>query len=472
VRFVSRGTLPAGISKARLREKAYTVVNATKHTFQISEYNSQQVVIIKDQGRDSLLNLGGSHYVCPEINDLGFSEKTNEALDQVLEGSAYIINGLTSLPEDSLNTIIFTENQLNNLYVNDIGFEPRRGDWVFSELFGYIQLTNQDYIYAENLGWVFIGQTINTDSNSEGVWFYVNGFEWIYVLRNDLNYWYFKFFEGNANITPWVFVQRNESGGTINKLFIYDTDTSSKQVDDFVYIGESGYRKMFITLISSSPSGYWVDFEDSGSSDFMDISEAPDPELSESNQKQNPAFSEAQIISFRVVDRLNSIQDKNCIQVELQPNHQFNILKNLQINISGVVHNFNSSSFQQNINSEFETVYVSENIIELLNSESLHEYLSIEGDDFSTYGSANHINTESIISQSEQNSKLYRVVSCKEIKSNEFEVVGAEYNPEKFQAIDKNYMTRKPDVPIPPQADMTIPDPPESLFLSDLTFRP
>ena len=137
-----------------------------------------------------------------------------------------------------------------------------------------------------------------------------------------------------------------------------------------------------------------------------------------------------------------------------------------------MVHNFNSSSFQQNINSEFETVYVSENIIELLNSESLHEYLSIEGDDFSTYGSANHINTESIISQSEQNSKLYRVVSCKEIKSNEFEVVGAEYNPEKFQAIDKNYMTRKPDVPIPPQADMTIPDPPESLFLSDLTFRP
>lgn len=474
VRFVSRGTLPTGISKARLREKAYTVVNATKHTFQISEYNSQQVVVIKDEGRDSLLNFGGSHYVCPEVNNLGFSEKTNEALDQVLEGSAYIINGLTSLPENSLNTIIFTEDQLNNLYVNNIGFEPRRGDWVFSELFGYIQLVNRDYIYAENLGWIFIGDTINTDLNSEGVWFYVSGFEWVHVLRNDLDYWYFKFFEANASINPWVFVQRDVSAGNISKLFIYDTDASSKQVDDFVYIGESGYRKMLVTRISSSPSGYWLDFEDSGSSDFIDLSgvTTPEPELSESSQKQNPAFSEAQIINFKAVDRLDSIQDKNCIRVELQPNHKFNILKNLKINIKGVVHNFNGSDFQQNINSEFETAYVSENMIELLASESLYEYLNIEGDDFSVYGTANHINTESIISQREQNSKLYRVVSCKEIKSNEFEVVGTEYNPEKFQAIDKNYMTRKPDVPIPPQADMTIPDSPESLFLSDLTFRP
>jgi predicted phage tail protein len=474
VRFVSDGVLPSGISKSMVREKAYTVVNTTKHTFQISEYNSQQTVVIKDQGRDSLLNLGGSHYVCPENNDQGFSEKTNEALDQILEGSAYIIKGLTSLPEDSLENIIFTESQLSNLYVNDIGFEPRRGDWVFSELFGYIQITNQDYIYAENLGWIFIGDTINTDLNSEGVWFYVNGFEWVHVLRNDLDYWYFKFFEANASINPWVFIQRDESAGNINKLFIYDADASLKQVDDFVYIGESGYRKMLVTRISSSPSGYWLDFEDSGSSDFIDLSgvTAPEPELSESSQKQNPAFFEAQIINFQVVDRLDSIQDKNCIRVELQPGHEFNILRNLKININGVAHSINGSSFEENINSKFDTIYVSVNMVELLDSESLYEYLNTEGSDFNSYGSANYVEDSNIINQRIQGSKLYRVVSCKEIKSNEFEIVGTEYNPEKFQAIDKNHMTRKPDIPIPPQADMTIPDSPESLFLSDLTFRP
>lgn len=474
VRFVSDGVLPSGISKSMVREKAYTIVNATKHTFQISEYNSQQTVVIKDQGRDSLLNLGGSHYICPENNEQGFSQKTNEALDQILEGSAYIIKGLTSLPEDSLDPIIFTEAQLNNLYVNELGFEPRRRDWIFSELFGYIQLTTEDYVYAENLGWVFIGDTINTDINAEGLWFYVNGFGWIFTLRDDLSFWYFKSLEEDSNITPWVKVQKNQSGGAIDRLFIYDSDTSSKQVDDFVYIGELDNRKMSISKITSSPSGYWLVFEDSGSADFIDLSgvTAPVPELSESNQKQNPAFSEAQIINFYAVDRLDSIQDKNCIRVELQPAHEFDILKNLKMNINGVSHALNDSSFQENINSKFETIYVSENMIELISSESLYEYLNTEGNDFNSYGSANYIENSDIINQRIQGSKLYRVVSCKEIKSNEFEVVGTEYNPEKFQAIDKNYMTRKPDIPIPPQADMTIPDSPESLFLSDLTFRP
>ena len=187
VRFVSEGVLPAGIKKSLIGDKAYVVKNVTDHTFQISEYNSQNIVVIRDEGRDSLLNQGGYHYVCPE-SDLGVvSNKTLEALDQISEGSTYIIKGLTSLPEDPLSPIVFNQDQLNNLHVN-VGFEPRKGDWVFSELFGDINIQTEDYIYSASLGWVAVGTLVNTDPSSTGLWFYINGFEWVFVQRSDLDF--------------------------------------------------------------------------------------------------------------------------------------------------------------------------------------------------------------------------------------------------------------------------------------------
>ena len=57
------------------------------------------------------------------------------------------------------------------------------------------------------------------------------------------------------------------------------------------------------------------------------------------------------------------------------------------------------------------------------------------------------------------------------IDNNEFEITGGEYNPAKFKAVDEIKHLRKPFLPIPPQADMEIPDAPKNLNLFDLTFR-
>jgi hypothetical protein len=60
-------------------------------------------------------------------------------------------------------------------------------------------------------------------------------------------------------------------------------------------------------------------------------------------------------------------------------------------------------------------------------------------------------------------------MSVKEVQDNEYEVVGLEYNASKFAAVDKKGVVRKPTLPIPPQADMAIPEAPDGLQLIDLT---
>ena len=66
-------------------------------------------------------------------------------------------------------------------------------------------------------------------------------------------------------------------------------------------------------------------------------------------------------------------------------------------------------------------------------------------------------------------SQLFRVISIKELGENKYEVSGLTYNASKFSVVDKKGSVRKPHLPIPPQADMDIPDAPTSLSLNDLT---
>ena len=60
-------------------------------------------------------------------------------------------------------------------------------------------------------------------------------------------------------------------------------------------------------------------------------------------------------------------------------------------------------------------------------------------------------------------------MSVKEIDDRKYEVSALEYNDSKFDSVDKFMSVKMPSVPIPPQADMTIPEPPENLILTDLT---
>ena len=57
----------------------------------------------------------------------------------------------------------------------------------------------------------------------------------------------------------------------------------------------------------------------------------------------------------------------------------------------------------------------------------------------------------------------------KELSENKYEVVGLEYNLSKFEAVDRKGIVRRPHFPIPPQADMEVPDSPSDLILNSLT---
>ena len=149
--------------------------------------------------------------------------------------------------------------------------------------------------------------------------------------------------------------------------------------------------------------------------------------------------------------------------------HDLDIIRNLSLTIKEVVSSDDPSDFQQGINKKWSTIYVDSNTVELIDSEA--EYQSLNLESLSSLGIVKCVKDSQIINQSEESSKLYRVVSCKENSSNNFDIIGSEYNLNKFEAIDKRHIVRQPSVSIPPQANMSIPEPPENLILSDLTQR-
>jgi hypothetical protein len=59
----------------------------------------------------------------------------------------------------------------------------------------------------------------------------------------------------------------------------------------------------------------------------------------------------------------------------------------------------------------------------------------------------------------------------KELEQGSFEIIGSEYNINKFNAVDKNTSISRPFIPIPPQADMQLPEAPSGLSLFDYTIR-
>ena len=177
------------------------------------------------------------------------------------------------------------------------------------------------------------------------------------------------------------------------------------------------------------------------------------------------------ILDFVTVQANESSQGKNSIRVVIDQLSDINLSKNLIFEIKDVTHNSSPSSFQDKINKSFSFIFIDDYTLEILNSEDLYSALVAEGNDFDSYGSMFIINGMNSIKKFNQDSKLYRTLSVKEINNNEFEITGGEYNPAKFQAVDEIKHLRKPFLPIPPQADMEIPEAPQNLILLDLTYR-
>lgn len=146
VRFVSEGTLPANIQKDRVGLGAYTVINSTFNTFQISEAGTDVVHII-DEGYDALGNPGGFHYFCPEniiggeyVHEVGLTE---DALNQLQTGATYSLNGVNSILNTSkyADVLIEDSNLINELFLNSFNY-LKFGQWYTSTFYGDVKIVN------------------------------------------------------------------------------------------------------------------------------------------------------------------------------------------------------------------------------------------------------------------------------------------------------------------------------------------
>ena len=125
------------------------------------------------------------------------------------------------------------------------------------------------------------------------------------------------------------------------------------------------------------------------------------------------------------------------------------------------------------INKKWNVVKVSHLVFELIDSSSIatnSTYKSaadaVSGSDFGRFDKA-----AAPVNPSDRLIKpqLFRCVSVTEGQEDKYEVSGIEYDSTKFDAIDKNNIIKKPTLPIPPQEDMSLPEAPTKIFLTNLS---
>lgn len=480
VRFLSEGSLPLGLDVDRKRNTAYYVISCTKHTFKVSLSSSGPEVNVINNGFDFLGNPGGLHYICPED-----SQKTKDAIEKIMIGSSWSAKGLMkSKTQEEINQIILNKLSANNVTIGQaenwfqtfLGWVGVYGEWGYSEFLGWIYLAQLEYTTEDDGFWFYLGDAGNKRVNSGWVWTnetYKNSFWFVYSL-----------FEDNNSSTNWVSpIYKNEK---LVELFVYDT-VSSKSVGDQYYISDNKY-----VIVEKNSSGYYLGMQ--GSSKMSDAyryifngsSNTPSSLSGKSfnDRRQDLLDSgflkQSDILSIHAVSEDQSVQRENSIKIILSQSNNLSIKDSQKVFIEGVV---SSDSFDDNIN----VVYVYDSVdkrwtttvdpwllvrindfeFELKDSSSLYNLFNSAS--ISNSGKVNFIPRPDDASQRNLEGQLFRTMSVKESKDNTYEVVGLEYNSSKFDAVDKQTIVKKPVLPIPPQADMSIPEAPDSLILTDLT---
>ena len=443
VRFVSDGQLPGGLDPDRISASAYYIINATKSTFQVSKNSNGVPVNVTDIGKDRLGNIGGVHFICPEDQ-----AKTKEAIDQIQIGATYSIKGIIG----TKSKIPLTLDQRTNL-----GLSPAAAEsWNFSDIFGYVyNADNNGWLYVEGLhSWVYVKEIADRESGND-IWFYIASIGWVYTnitLKNE--YWYiFKHDEKNDNSSGWVYIYYDDAKkSNISKIFIYDDFTTAAANGSEYVIGEKyvGY----IVGNNSSPNGYFFKFNpniDEPSS----LTPGADNQSFDIGGSNFFYYKTSDISSVFKIDADDSSQQENAIRVELTEGHQIVLKNNITVEIKGA---------DSNINGKWKILKVNDNMIELIDSQS--QYASLSS---TIKGTVNYLENPQTAIQRYLQSQLFRTISVKEVSENKYEVTGLEYNQAKFSNVDKKGVIRKPVLPIPPQADMAIPESPENLILTDLT---
>lgn len=449
VSFSSEGQLPGGLDVYSSDSGRYYVISSTKHTFQVSLFRDGQPVNIFNAGKDYFGNEGGFHYL------IIFKESfVTDSLSQVGLGSPYSIKGLMSGTSGDKDV---SKNFKESLSVSG---NPAP-NWFESDFLGTFHYSSPTWIYVSNLGWIYAAElTGRALGNSAGFWMYlgseIDGIGWVWT-NDDLKdtFWYI------SDSKKWVYVMYTNSKKTkISGLFVYDDDLSLIKGGKYI-LGKN--RELFISMVASN--GYFLIFDqiDDLSTYMVPLTSQP-PAVSAS--LNNPSLQESSIINFVKIESQHSSQGKDGVVVELAGDHsvEFDLARSLEI--FGVDTDNQFGSF---INSKWQFIRLASNRVELVASSSAAALLSSAVFINQQKGTLSIVKIFRFEAELDLKSQLFRTVSVKEITENNYEVVGLEYNPSKFLAADSKGVTRSPSLPIPPQADMSIPDPPDGLLLFDLS---
>ena len=262
----------------------------------------------------------------------------------------------------------------------------------------------------------------------------------------------------------WVHVLYSSSSREkISGFFVYDSSASSisplSNGSSYI-LGQSRRLTIRKRSTTSNPIGYFLSNEASFNYYLAPAANSPG-----TITETNPNYQAATIEKVYSVDGQTSVQGEDAVIVELIEGHGLNLERNGKVTIFGII----GPAYPAN--GSWHIIKVDENVIELVTSSSIAASIPAPGE----YGSEVEVGsislTESITSLVERflEGQLFRTIGVKEISENKYEVTGLEYNYSKFYAVDQKGAVRTPALPIPPQADMSIPEAPDGLLLFDLT---
>lgn len=449
VTFASEGLLPGGMSPF----VEYFVIDSSLHSFKVSLTEGGKAVIISDTGRDRLLNLGGDHFVIP--SDYAHTETK---VKHIMIGSVYSMKGDMGLVENNRNDI--TQSQLSNIGVSSSVNEG----WVDSSIFGKIRVADRNWIYVKNLGWMHVSDVFDRDPDSEDYfWFYSGYLGWIGAKKTS-NIWSIPSLnQYDDQASGFVSVFYEQSSGEITSFFVHyksgSTIDSSAQTYKLGGINRRVGREFSIIGVDVTNSGYWVDVAGG-----QGVSEewSYDPPSDEFNTEK---YFEIDVTAARKINPGQSMHQKNSVILEVRNDLNIDLMRNYNVIIKGV----GGSGFDtKEVNKSWFYSFVNETSIEIVDSENL--YSSFENLDFNS-AKIYLLKEFQDELKSFVSGKKFRVLNTKEMSESKFEVVATEYSLEKFEAIDKKGVVRRPVIPIPPQEGMDVPEAPTELILTSSTIE-
>jgi predicted phage tail protein len=450
IMFLTEGVLPAGLSKDRV----YCASGITRHTFQVYDFELNASVSISDVGKNRFMDRGGEHYfTCLS------SSKLQNILTQISIGCPYSIKGLIG---------VRSENELSNEEKEKLGIDlSLNSEFLRSEYLGMISPQNE-WVFSPTLNWVYVEQIKTAVSNHNQMWLFQPELGWFWTNSQIKNsFWYI------LESDKWVNVIFNSiDNNFITGFFVYDENHSFAVGDTYtlgvskklpiVYVANNGYLLSLVDDVNL----IGIDFEDF-------VPESFDASVFDVSLEENTAYFTAKIKEFHIASSRNSLQSKQSVIVEFFEGHGLDLETAASLDISAV--NSSSENFNQIINSNWTIAYVNKNTVELVPAvESLTaelETLTFETiDNDGSIGVVTYLNPPESEIQRNLESQMFRVLSINELSQNKYEVTGLEYNPQKFDLIEKKGGYRKPKNPIPPQADMHPPEPPSDLVIKDINF--